>query len=215
MTNVHAKYEDCGSKESQVIWRTSFCLVKAPADKEKPRTGRRTSWFQYIPPYNFVVPGYKNKNKQNKYSCWESFMTFSHIQVENCRSVKAKNLHMLNNIPVKFMTKGQTLFVWQKLNRIYIPHQAITNTTTGDIRLYSHISHGIIKQEYSLYMIKIKGNNSGHNTVLNINYLDMLMICKLSFCINGSHKVLLKLIQQLLRNSNIALYAYYITNQAP
>jgi hypothetical protein len=30
MTNLHAKYEDCGSKESQVIGQTSFYLVNAP-----------------------------------------------------------------------------------------------------------------------------------------------------------------------------------------
>jgi hypothetical protein len=34
-------------------------------------------------------------------------------------------------------------------------------------------------------------------------------------CIHGCHKVFLKSIQQLQRNSNIALNAYYITNQGP
>jgi hypothetical protein len=31
MTNLHAKYEDCGSKESQVIGRTRF-LSQGPCD---------------------------------------------------------------------------------------------------------------------------------------------------------------------------------------
>jgi hypothetical protein len=41
------------------------------------------------------------------------------------------------------------------------------------------------------------------------------MACKFPFRISGSNKVLLKLIQQLKRNSNIAVYAYCTTNQKP
>jgi hypothetical protein len=36
-----------------------------------------------------------------------------------------------------------------------------------------------------------------------------------NYCIGGSHNVLLKSIQQLQRNSNLALDAYDITNQGP
>jgi hypothetical protein len=57
MTNLHAKYKDCRSKEYKVIGRTRKIdgLPDVRTDKLIP----------VYPPYNFVVPGYKNIKKSS------------------------------------------------------------------------------------------------------------------------------------------------------